>query len=101
MNWNEWRMKWFLFWLFVACLLLITVGCSHQEQPKPIQPDEFREKPLDWACDLNRNNVEDLVNSDELGDQDPCESVMIAETYWFDEPGIEPHTSFNTRERWN
>ena len=101
MNWNEWRMKWFLFWLFIAMLLILTVGCSYQEPPVEIKPHEFREKPLDPLCDIEQNDLDMPPLDGEDPVHDPCGSVLIAETYWFDEMGQDPYITYMQGEEWN
>lgn len=84
MNWNEWRMRWLFFWLLVAVLAILLVGCSHNPPETIEDPSDYLEKPLDPECDLD--------DVDEPFDQiDPCDNLLIAdqvEIYTFDEPGI-------------
>ena len=53
MNWNEWRMRWLFFWLLVAVLAILLVGCSHNPPETIEDPSDYLEKPLDPECDLD------------------------------------------------
>ena len=79
MNWNEWRMKWLLFWLLVAIVAILTVGCASVTDVETIDPEQYRQKPLDPVCDLADPHTDLLEES-------PCEAILIADIYHFDEP---------------
>ena len=94
MNWNDYKFKWFMFWFFVVALLVVISGCTTVE-PESTQPEEIR--------DLPEPTVECKLPADfEVIDPElECERVLIAETYWFDTPGIDPHTSFKSQLKVN
>ena len=48
MNWNEWRFKWGMFWLFVLVLIITVVGCGSKPNVlDPIDDNNYQEPPLD------------------------------------------------------
>ena len=49
MNWNEWRFRWGMFWLFVLVLIVTLVGCGHK--PTTIEPEYHQEPPMS-DCDI-------------------------------------------------
>ena len=53
MNWNEWRFRWGMFWLFVLVLVFLVAGCSNKVNvldPHPfIVPDNFQPMPKDFG----------------------------------------------------
>jgi hypothetical protein len=58
MNWNEWRLKWGMFWLFVLVLIIVVAGCSTKVDvldPHPfIVPENFRQDHLETNCKLHQ-----------------------------------------------
>ena len=84
MNWNEWRMRWLFFWLLVAVLAILLVGCSHNPPAETIEPGDYLEEPIDPEC-------EESLKDEPFSDLNPCDNLLIAdqvEIYTFDEPGI-------------
>lgn len=53
MNWNEWRMKWGMFWLFVVVLVIVVAGCGGK--PKLLDPmqENFQPDHLESDCPLH------------------------------------------------
>jgi len=83
-----------MFWFFVVALLVTVSGCATVE-PESTPPEHIKDLPESTIeCKLP---AEYEVVDPEL----QCERVLIADTYWFDEPGIEPHTSFNSHLKVN
>ena len=70
MNWNEWRFRWGMFWLFVLVLIVTLVGCGHKPTNiKTIEPEYHQEPPMS-DCDI-AEIMGRKYNSD-------CENLKIA-----------------------
>ena len=54
MNWNEWRLKWGMFWLFVLVLIIVVAGCSNNVDTLDPKYRDFQQDPREYKCQLHQ-----------------------------------------------
>lgn len=54
MNWNEWRFKWGMLWLFVLVVVVILTGCSNNVDTLDQMPGDYQQDPQEYKCQIHQ-----------------------------------------------